>query len=225
MIRTEEPSDVDAIRAVNRLAFGRDDEARLVDALRAGGHARASFVAEEKGGRVVAHILFSESPIVTEEGTVEALALGQHVKLVKFRGEFVRHKHDHEDELSLVVKGRFRMEFRDRHVQLEDGEFLIVPRGVEHRPVAEEEVHVLLFEPPSDEQAEVATMFPAIARYVRGFGFIEIGEQEGFGFVVRAQGCGGLDFEGQGPDTLAEAMAVLEAGLARWFEEQGVDLE
>ena len=72
---------------------------------------------------------------------------GQHVKLVKFQGEFVWHKHDHEDELFLVVKGRFRMEFRDRHVWLEEGEFLIVPRGVEHRPVAEEEVHVLLFEP------------------------------------------------------------------------------
>ena len=72
---------------------------------------------------------------------------GQHVKLVKFQGEFVWHKHDHEDELFLVVKGRFRMEFRDRHVWLEEGEFLIVPRGVEHRPVAEDEVHVLLFEP------------------------------------------------------------------------------
>lgn len=72
---------------------------------------------------------------------------GQHVKLVKFVGEFVWHKHDHEDEMFLVVRGRFRMEFRDRQVELEEGEFLIVPRGVEHRPVADEEVHVLLFEP------------------------------------------------------------------------------
>ena len=72
---------------------------------------------------------------------------GQHVKLVKFRGEFVWHRHDHEDELFLVVKGRFVMEFRDRQVRLEEGEFLIVPRGIEHRPVAQEEVHVLLFEP------------------------------------------------------------------------------
>ncbi len=72
---------------------------------------------------------------------------GQHVKLVKFQGEFVWHHHDYEDELFLVVKGRFRMEFRDKHVWLEEGEFLIVPRGVEHRPVADEEVHVLLFEP------------------------------------------------------------------------------
>jgi GrpB-like predicted nucleotidyltransferase (UPF0157 family)/mannose-6-phosphate isomerase-like protein (cupin superfamily) len=71
----------------------------------------------------------------------------QHVKLVKLQGEFVWHKHDYEDELFLVVNGRFRMDFRDRHVWLEEGEFLIVPHGVEHRPVAEQEVHVLLFEP------------------------------------------------------------------------------
>ena len=71
---------------------------------------------------------------------------GQHVKLVKFQGEFVWHHHEHEDELFLVVDGRFRMDFRDRQVWLERGEFLIVPRGVEHRPVAEEEAHVLLLE-------------------------------------------------------------------------------
>ena len=74
---------------------------------------------------------------------------GQQVKLVKFAGPFVWHRHEAEDELFLVVKGRFRMEFRDRSEWLEKGEFLIVPRGVEHRPVAEEEVQVLLFEPAS----------------------------------------------------------------------------
>jgi mannose-6-phosphate isomerase-like protein (cupin superfamily) len=74
---------------------------------------------------------------------------GQYVKLVKFNGEFVWHHHDEEDELFLVVKGRFRMEFRERSVWIEEGEFIIVPRGVEHRPVAEEEAHVLLFEPAS----------------------------------------------------------------------------
>jgi len=68
---------------------------------------------------------------------------------VKFLGPFVWHHHDNEDELFLVVKGRFRMEFRDRQVWLEEGEFLVVPRGVEHRPVAEEECEVLLFEPAS----------------------------------------------------------------------------
>ena len=74
---------------------------------------------------------------------------GQQVKLVKFQGPFVWHYHEHEDEKFLVVKGRFRMEFRGRHVCLEEGEVLIGPRGVEHRPVAEEEAHVLLFEPAS----------------------------------------------------------------------------
>ena len=74
---------------------------------------------------------------------------GQQVKLVKFLGPFDWHHHDNEDELFLVVKGRFRMELRDRNIDLEEGEFLIVPRGVEHRPVADEEVHVLLFEPAS----------------------------------------------------------------------------
>ncbi|HEY8106858.1 MAG TPA: cupin domain-containing protein [Gemmatimonadales bacterium] len=72
---------------------------------------------------------------------------GQEVKLVKFEGEFVWHKHDAEDELFLVIRGRFRMEFRDRTVELGPGELLIVPHGVEHRPVAKEEVEVLLFEP------------------------------------------------------------------------------
>ncbi len=74
---------------------------------------------------------------------------GQQVKLAKFKGPFVWHHHDSEDELFLVVKGRFRMEFRDRSVWLEEGELLVVPRGVEHRPVADQEAHVLLFEPAS----------------------------------------------------------------------------
>lgn len=74
---------------------------------------------------------------------------GQHVKLVKLRGPFVWHHHDEEDEMFLVVKGRFRMEFRDRSVWIEEGEFIVVPHGVEHRPVAEEEACVMLFEPAS----------------------------------------------------------------------------
>ena len=72
---------------------------------------------------------------------------GQQVKLAKFAGPFEWHRHEREDELFLVVRGRFRMEFRDRDIELEAGEFLIVPRGVEHRPVADAEVEVLLFEP------------------------------------------------------------------------------
>lgn len=74
---------------------------------------------------------------------------GQDVKLAKLQGPFVWHHHANEDELFLVVKGCLRMEFRDQQVELHEGEFLIVPRGVEHRPVAEKEVHVLLFEPAS----------------------------------------------------------------------------
>jgi mannose-6-phosphate isomerase-like protein (cupin superfamily) len=74
---------------------------------------------------------------------------GQFVKLVKFQGEFVWHHHVDEDEMFLVVSGRFRMDLRDGHQWIEEGEFIIVPRGVEHRPFAEEEAAVLLFEPES----------------------------------------------------------------------------
>jgi len=74
---------------------------------------------------------------------------GQHIKLVKFKGDFVWHKHDHEDEMFLVVKGSFIMELRDRSIQINEGEFIIIPKGTEHRPVASEEVHVMLFEPAS----------------------------------------------------------------------------
>ena len=71
------------------------------------------------------------------------------MKLVKFRGEFVWHKHDNEDEMFFVVKGQFTMELRDQTIELKENEFLIIPRGVEHRPVAKEEVSVILFEPAS----------------------------------------------------------------------------
>jgi mannose-6-phosphate isomerase-like protein (cupin superfamily) len=74
---------------------------------------------------------------------------GQHVKLVKLLGEFVWHKHDIEDEMFLVISGTLRMEFRDKTVEVYPNEFIIVPRGVEHRPVAEKEVEIMLFEPAS----------------------------------------------------------------------------
>lgn len=76
---------------------------------------------------------------------------GQHVKLAKLSGEFVWHHHDDEDELFLVIEGELRMEFRDEAAAVvEPGEFIVVPRGVEHRPVADDgEVHVMLFEPAS----------------------------------------------------------------------------
>ncbi len=72
---------------------------------------------------------------------------GQHVKLVKLKGEFVWHKHENEDELFFVIKGSFKMEYRDKTVVINENEFLIVPKGVEHRPVADEEVSIMLFEP------------------------------------------------------------------------------
>jgi mannose-6-phosphate isomerase-like protein (cupin superfamily) len=74
---------------------------------------------------------------------------GQLVKLDKLKGEFVWHHHENEDEMFLVVKGRLRIEFRDRQVWLEEGEFIVVPRNVVHRPVADEEAWILLFEPAS----------------------------------------------------------------------------
>lgn len=74
---------------------------------------------------------------------------GQQVKLAKLHGEFVWHKHDAEDELFFVTKGTLKMELRDKTILIEENEFLIVPKGVEHRPVAEEEVWVMLFEPAS----------------------------------------------------------------------------
>ena len=79
---------------------------------------------------------------------------GQYVKLVKFQGPFTWHHHDNEDELFMVVKGRFRMDYRDeassdKETWIEEGEMIVVPRGVEHRPFAEDECHVLLFEPAS----------------------------------------------------------------------------
>jgi mannose-6-phosphate isomerase-like protein (cupin superfamily) len=72
-----------------------------------------------------------------------------HVKAVKLKGEFIWHHHDKEDELFFVVKGTLRMKFRDREAIVREGEFVIVPRGVEHCPVAEEEVHIVLIEPKS----------------------------------------------------------------------------
>jgi mannose-6-phosphate isomerase-like protein (cupin superfamily) len=72
---------------------------------------------------------------------------GQQVKLAKLQGEFVWHKHDHEDEMFYVLKGELQMEFRDKTVPIKENEFIVVPRGVEHRPVAAKEVHLMLFEP------------------------------------------------------------------------------
>ena len=70
-----------------------------------------------------------------------------HIKLAKFKGEFTWHKHDNEDELFLVIKGKLLIKFRDHDIHLGEGEFLVIPKGVEHLPIAEHEVHVMLIEP------------------------------------------------------------------------------
>jgi mannose-6-phosphate isomerase-like protein (cupin superfamily) len=74
---------------------------------------------------------------------------GQYVKLAKLKGEFDWHHHDQEDEMFLVIKGKLKMEFRDNIKEINEGDFIIVPKGVEHKPVAEDEVELLLFEPVS----------------------------------------------------------------------------
>ena len=74
---------------------------------------------------------------------------GQYVKLAKLKGEFVWHHHEHEDELFMVVKGKLTIKLKGQNIELNEGQFFIIPRGVEHLPVAEEECHVMLFEPKS----------------------------------------------------------------------------
>lgn len=90
--------------------------------------------------------VFSQIPDLWNPRIVGELN-GQHVKLARVQGEFVWHHHDAEDELFLVLRGRLDMHLRERVVTIREGEFFIVPRGVEHKPVAEEETHILLFEP------------------------------------------------------------------------------
>jgi len=82
---------------------------------------------------------------------------GQHVKLVKLKGEFVWHQHEAEDEMFLVIDGSFRMELRDRTIDLSEGDFIIIPKGTEHRPVAPSEVSVMLFEPATTVNTGNAT--------------------------------------------------------------------
>ncbi len=74
---------------------------------------------------------------------------GQQVKAAKLKGEFIWHHHENEDEMFLVTKGKLKMEFRDKMLEINEGEFIIVPKGVEHKPIAEQEVELLLFEPAS----------------------------------------------------------------------------
>ena len=77
---------------------------------------------------------------------------GQYLKLAKFKGEFIWHSHDNEDEFFQVIKGKIQIHLRDKMVEIAEGEFYIVPKGVEHKPIAQEEAHVLLFEPIQTDQ-------------------------------------------------------------------------
>jgi mannose-6-phosphate isomerase-like protein (cupin superfamily) len=87
-----------------------------------------------------------------------------YVKVVKLKGEFIWHHHDHEDELFLVVKGTLRMQFRDHESIIREGEFVIVPRKVEHKPVADEEVHLVLIEPKTTLNTGNVTNERTVAR-------------------------------------------------------------
>jgi mannose-6-phosphate isomerase-like protein (cupin superfamily) len=95
--------------------------------------------------------LADEFRAITEHWSPEVVAElnGQQIKVAKFQGEFPWHRHSHEDEMFLVVRGAIRIEMRDGIVELSEGDLCVVPRGVDHRPVAEEEAEVLLFEPAS----------------------------------------------------------------------------
>ena len=90
---------------------------------------------------------------------------GQHVKLAKLKGEFVWHKHDQEDELFLVISGELIIELRDKKLVLKEGEMVIIPKGVEHKPVAENEVEILLFEPISTVNTNHNLIFTVGFRY------------------------------------------------------------
>lgn len=90
-----------------------------------------------------------------------------HIKAVKLKGEFIWHHHDHEDELFWVVKGVLRMKFRDRETVIHEGEFVVVPRGVEHLPIADEEVHVVLIEPKSTRNTGNITNERTVAQLER----------------------------------------------------------
>jgi hypothetical protein len=172
-------------------------------------------VVAKKGGRPLADLTVRSSPSVNDLATLLANAMrrpldgnARRPKLVHLRGR------SQWRELFPVLEGvgigvsaerklpGIRKAFRENVSELRD----------ERRKAMVK---------PSPEQTNVEAMFPAIARYVRGCGYVEIGDQESFGFVVRAIGYGGMDFEDDRPETLAEAMAAPEAGLARWFEEQG----
>jgi hypothetical protein len=174
-------------------------------------------VVTRKGGALLAEMTIHGKPSVNDLATLLAHAMRRPLDGDARRPKYVRLRGHHQWRELFPVLAELGIEVSvERKLQGVEKAFQAHLRRLrdEHRTGMVS---------PSPEQAKVETMFPAVARYVRGYGFIEVGDQEGFGFVVRAIGYGGLDFEDDTPETLAEAMAVLEAGLARWFEEQGTE--
>lgn len=172
-------------------------------------------VAMRRGGRLLADLTVHEKPTVNHLATLLANAMRRPLDTNARRPKVIHLKANPRWRELITVLGDIGVgvvvEKKLPKIERTFRELLGQLRMIQREKMAR----------PDVEQAKVETMFPAIARYVRGSGFVEIGDQESFGFVVRAIGYGGLDFEDDSPETLAEAMAVLEAGLARWFEEQG----
>jgi hypothetical protein len=168
-----------------------------------------------RGGRLLADMIVHGKPTVNDLATLLANAMRRPLDANARRPKVVHLKANPRWRELIPVLGEL-----DIGVTVEKK----LPRLDKTFPALLEELRVIQrarMVKPSPEQSKVEAMFPSIARYVRGYGFIEVGDQEGFGFVVRAIGYGGIDFEDDSPETLAEAMTVLEAGLARWLAEQG----
>ena len=176
-------------------------------------------VVTKKGGALLAYLTVHGRPTVNDLATLLAHAMQRPLAGKAHRPRFIRLRGHHQwreffpvlEELGIEVSVEQKLPgiekaFRGHLRQMQDEQRAGMVK-------------------PTEEQAKVEAMFPAIARYVRGYGYVEIGDQESFGFVVRALGYGGMDFEDDTPETLAEAMAVLEAGLSKWFKEQGVDID
>jgi hypothetical protein len=174
-------------------------------------------VVTKRGGRLLADLTVHGKPAVNDLATLLANAMRRPLDANARRPKVVHLKANPRWRELTPVLGELGV-----GVKVEKK----LPRIDKTFPALLEELRAIQRESmvkPSPEQAKVEAMFPSIARYVRGYGFIEVGDQEGFGFVVRAIGYGGIDFADDSPETLAEAMTVLDAGLARWLAEQGDD--
>ena len=174
-------------------------------------------VVTEEGGSLLSESHVQGRPSVNDLATILANAMrrplegkGRRPTLVRLRG------HHQWRELFPVLKELGMDVSVERELAGIEQAYRDYLRG-------ERDKHRVGMVKPSAEQAKVEAMFPAIARYVNGYGYIEIGDQEGLGFIVRALGHGGLAFEDDRPDTLTEALAALEVGLTRWFEEEDVE--